>query len=74
MALGIPSVVGPISEWMESVVVEGCSPGVTVFVQTDEPSPVVVAKGIAAGGRDGIPVVVKLKAGQHLVAFQTLPR
>lgn len=73
MALGIPSVVGPISEWMESIVVEGCSPGVTVFVQTDEPSPVVVAKGIAAGGRDWIPAVVKLKAGQHLVAFQTLP-
>ena len=73
MALGIPSVVGPISEWMDSIIVEGCSPGVTVLVQSDEPSPVVVAKGIAAGGRDWIPVVGTLKAGQRLVSFQTVP-
>jgi len=58
---------------MDSIVVEGCSPGVTVFVQTDEPSAVVVAKGIAAGGRDWIPVIGTLKAGQNLVAFQTVP-
>ena len=73
MPLGIPSVVGPISEWMDSIVVEGCSPGVTVFVQTDEPSPVVITKGITAGGHDWIPVVGTLQAGQRLVAFQTVP-
>ncbi len=73
MALGIPSVVGPISEWMDSIVVEGCSPGATVIVQTDELSPGVVAKGMASGGRDWIPVIGTLKAKQHLVAFQFVP-
>lgn len=58
---------------MNSVVVEGCIPGATVIVQTDEPSPVVVAKGTAAGGRDWLPVIGTLKAKQRLVAFQAVP-
>ncbi|SDD30530.1 hypothetical protein SAMN05216345_107363 [Cupriavidus sp. YR651] len=73
MALGIPLVVGPINEWLDAIVVEGCLPGVTVIVQTDEAVPTVVAKGVAVGGRDFVPVTGTLKEGQRLVAFQSVP-
>ncbi|WP_175946405.1 hypothetical protein [Caballeronia sp. BCC1704] len=72
MALGLPSVVGPVAEWLDRIVVEGCWPGATIVVQTDEALPTIVAKGIAAGGRDFVPVVSSLKAQQQLVAIQSL--
>jgi len=73
MSLGIPYVVGPVSEWLAAIVVEGCSPGATIIVQTDEAVPQVLAKGVSSGGRDFVPVVGTLHAKQRLVAFQTLP-
>jgi hypothetical protein len=73
VGLGIPSVIGPITEWFDVVVVEGCSPGASIVVQTDDPVPAVIAAGASTGGRDRVPVVGPLKAGQRLVAFQSVP-
>lgn len=73
MSLGIPLLVGPVTEWLEVIVVEGCSPGATVIVQTDDPVPTIIAKTASVGGRDFVPVVSRLNAGQKLVAFQFIP-
>jgi len=73
MSLGIPYVIGPVSEWLAAIVVEGCSPGATIIVQTDEAVPKVLAKGVSVGGRDFVPVVGAMHAKQRPVAFQTLP-
>ena len=75
MALGIPSVVGPVCEWLDAVPVEGCWPGATVIVQTDDAAPTVVAEGTSGGGRDLVPVIsgTRLRPGQRLVAMQRLP-
>ncbi len=73
MSLGIPLIVGPITEWLDMIVVEGCSPGATVLVQTDDSVPTVVAKSTSVGGRDFVPVVGQLIVGQKLVAFQAIP-
>ncbi|MFD9335034.1 hypothetical protein ACFWBF_11610 [Streptomyces sp. NPDC060028] len=71
MAWGIPSVVGPLGEWLASVPVEGCWPNAQVLVRTDDAAATVVAKGTSQGGRDLVPLVVpKLKAGQRLIAQQ----
>ena len=74
MGLGIPSVVCPLSEWLDSVPVEGCLRGATVTVQTDDAAATVVASGTSGGGSDLVPVVFSgaLKIGQRLVAKQTL--
>ena len=75
MALGIPSVVGPVCEWLDAVPVEGCWPGATVIVQTDDAAPTVVAEGTSGGGRDLVPVIsgTRLRPSQRLVAMQRLP-
>ena len=71
MGLGIPSVVGPISEWLGAVPVEGCLPRAQVVVDTDDGS-ATVATGTSVGGRDLVPVGgAALRAGQRLVAMQT---
>src|SRR5436190_97306 len=72
MALGIPSVVGAITEWMNTVAVEGCTPGAEIVVQTTDGAE--VAKTISGGGFDRVPVNVGvvLQPGKHLIARQTL--
>jgi hypothetical protein len=72
VTLGLPSVIGPLSEWLDSIPVEGCWPGATIVVQTNDAAATVVATGPSEGGRDLVRVVpgTQLKVGQRLVARQ----
>lgn len=74
MSLGYPSVVGPLSEWLDAVPVEGCQPGATIVVRTDDAAAAVIAQGVSGGGRDLVPLVsgTRLHAGTALVAQQTM--
>lgn len=74
MSWGYPSVVGPVSEWLDAVPVEGCWPGATIVVRTDDAAATVVATGVSGGGSDLVPLVpgTRLSAGQMLVAQQTV--
>jgi hypothetical protein len=67
-------VVGPVSEWLDAVPVEGCWPGATIQVRTDDAAATVVAKGVSGGGSDLVPLVpgTRLNTGQALVAQQTV--
>src|SRR4051812_41037222 len=71
---GTPKLIGPINTWFDALVLEGCLPTAEVVVQTDHVPPNIVAKGMAGGGRDTIPLLpgVSLVAGKRLRAFQKL--
>lgn len=72
MAPGIPSVVGPITEWASTVLVEGCLPGATITIATTDGQS--IATAVSDGGSDQVPIPVgaPLTVGQRLVASQQL--
>lgn len=74
MALCTPLVRGPLTEWTDSVLVEGCLPGAAITVTALGSSIRTVAKGVANGGSDRVPLLAgeKLFASDRLVVFQTL--
>lgn len=74
MALCTPLLRGPFTAWSDSILVEGCLPGATVIVTAHGPSVRTVAKGIAGGGSDRLPLLAgeKLQATDRLVVLQTL--
>jgi hypothetical protein len=74
MALCVPLVVGPVTELMTGIRVQGALPGATVVVDASGPSPREVAKGIASGADDwfGLLGGVNLQQGDLLTATQTL--
>jgi hypothetical protein len=74
MSLCVPLVVGPVTELMTAVRVQGALPGATVVVEASGAAPRVVAKGIASGGDDwfGLLAGEQLLGGDRLTAKQTL--
>ncbi len=72
MALCIPTLVGPVSELTKSIRVQGALPGATIRISAIGSNPREVAKGIASGGNDRIPIYDSLKADDILVVAQEL--
>ncbi len=74
MALCTPLVRGPLTEWSDSFIIEGCLPGATIVVSSMGPSPRTVGKSTAHGGTDHVPLLSgeKLQPQDLIVVFQTL--
>ena len=73
MALCIPTLVGPVSEFTKSIRVQGALPGATIIVNSVGGNARVVAKGMASGGDDRVPLVSgPLKVDDILVVSQEL--
>jgi hypothetical protein len=64
MALCIPLIVGLLTEWSDSICVQGCLPGATIRISCIGASPRDLGEGIASGGIDRIP----LRPGERLHA------
>ena len=73
MALCIPIIRGPLTEWSDNFLVEGCLPGATVVVSSIGPSPRTLGKRLANGGSDRVPLLTgeKLQPQDLIVVFQT---
>jgi hypothetical protein len=74
MPLVIPVLAGPLTEWSDTLLVEGAMPGATVRVRSTGPNPRDIAQGTAAGGRDRFALLpgVKLQNHDHLLLRQEL--
>lgn len=72
MALCTPIIRGPLTEWSSSFLVEGCLPGAQIIVSAVGPSPRTLAKSIAGGGSDRVPLLAgeKLQAQDVILVLQ----
>jgi hypothetical protein len=74
MRLCIPQVIGPVSTWNASLLIETALPGASVVIREREPDGRLVASGNAPSGRFRLPLNagVRLSAGARLFAHQEL--
>ncbi|ADO71977.1 hypothetical protein [Stigmatella aurantiaca] len=74
MPLITPLLQGPLTEWSDSLVVEGALPGATVVARTIGPNPRDIAKSIVAGGRDRVTFLpgVQLQEKDRILVRQEL--
>jgi hypothetical protein len=70
--LSTPTVVGPLTTWSASILVEGATSGARLTVREGGPTGRVVAEEDANGGRDRLPLLpgVVLHEGEQLFAHQ----
>ncbi|MBO3095469.1 hypothetical protein [Cellulomonas dongxiuzhuiae] len=80
MALCVPRIVGPVSGWTSSLLIEGAVAGATVVVRDGSPTGPDLVKSSVGGGRDRVPLLpgVQLSPGRALFvaqidAFDTSP-
>lgn len=64
MPLQIPCIRGPLTEWSDTLLVEGALPGATIMVRAIGPSPRDIAKGQAKGGRDRVGLLPGVTLGR----------
>lgn len=74
MSLGIPSLVGPVSAWSRSILVERALPGATVTIRRDGPAGPILAQGPASGSlfRLNLLPAAALPPGARLFVAQEL--
>ncbi|RKH12110.1 hypothetical protein D7X74_24180 [Corallococcus sp. CA047B] len=74
MPLVIPLLKGPLTEWSDSLLVEGALPGATVLARTLGPNPRDIAKDVVSGGRDRVPLLpgIKLQEKDRILVQQGL--
>ena len=74
MPLVAPLLKGPLTEWSDTLLVEGALPGATVVARTIGPHPRDIAKDIVSGGRDRLTLFagVKLEDKDRILVRQVL--
>src|SRR3990172_4187868 len=74
MSLCIPIIKGPLCEWSSDLLVEGCIPGATIELESVGLRPRKLAKAIANGGSDRVPLPsgVQLEPGDLVSVAQQL--
>ncbi|HDR7359781.1 TPA: hypothetical protein QCX16_003191 [Bacillus toyonensis] len=74
MPLSTPIIRGPLTEWSQTILVEGCLPGATVIIESKGSNPRTLAKGIANGGSDRLELLPgqKLDVKDKVVVTQQL--
>ena len=74
MPLCVPSIVGPVSAWNQSLLIEGGLPGATIIVSEGAPDDRIVLKAVAPGGYARLALLpgTKLTAGARLFVRQEL--